>query len=119
MKESTKSKTKSSNSLAPVTNRPSHLWRKLNRGNLRRARDEYIWPTILGLVLFESFARFFFDISLWSAALTISSLTVPLILSGSVTCLAVLLGSWSVGGASWHLLSLFWKWARLYSAGAK
>jgi len=78
---------------------------------------EFALPSILGLILFWLCGRFLFQINLWRAASQLRILPIPLVWWGIITCLSILVGSWSVGGAVWHLLASSLRWTLLFGSG--
>jgi hypothetical protein len=73
----------------------------------------------IGAVLYWAFARLLFGVNLLQGIMAMPFLSGPPRIWTFVACLSVLVGSWSVGGGSWHVLNLVWKWVRLYNAGDK
>src|SRR5882672_1345640 len=102
-----------------ISSRSRHLLRLLSRKRVRRNLLESAFFGLLGAGLYEICARLFFGLSLWPGITELYRLHGPLFWWGSIILISVIIGGWSVVGASWHVLGLCWKWARLYPAGGK
>src|SRR5436190_13168680 len=106
-------------SFRAVINRLSRVPGKVTLANLLRGLRDLFVPVFVGVFFFAGFADLFFGVSLRRGVSEIWALPSPLWWCGCMATVAIVLGSWSVGGAFCHVSALIWGWLRLYSAGGK
>src|SRR5229473_3672671 len=81
----------------------------------KRILTSYLFPSVIGVLLFAWFSQWFFGVTLWPSSLDFRSLSTPMLWWGFVLYLSIVVGGWSVGGALWHVVVLSLKWTLLYS----